>query len=215
MLCCSRRDVHLVPSANVSSDVNVPDRRERGAPRTCPRTWRRGRSVSQTPEAESGCNGRHRKLDDPKVADQTKIQELNMAGNADDMITLTGAEHDPSDPDLSAATTPDAEDLVITSNSETGVYEASIGGRTAAGLVYNTVGNRVTLMATSVLPEFRGKGVAGRLISAVLDELRTQGKTATVTCPFTAAFVNAHPEYADVLDPAFPGAYITRHRSQH
>lgn len=129
-----------------------------------------------------------------------------MAGNAEDMVTLTTGEHDVGGSNQSAATAPDAEDLVITDNSELGVYEAAIGGRTAAGLVYATVGSRVTLMATSVLPEFRGKGVATRLIGGVLDELRRQGKTATVTCPFTAAFVNSHPEYADVLDPAFPGA---------
>lgn len=130
-----------------------------------------------------------------------------MTDNAEDMITLTSAEQDAGDTNRSGATAPDAEDLVITDNSDLGVYEATIGGRTAAGLVYTKVGNRVTLMATSVLPEFRGKGVAARLIGSVLDELRTQGKTATVTCPFTAAFVNAHPEYADVLDPAYPGSH--------
>lgn len=138
-----------------------------------------------------------------------------MAGNAEDMITLTSAEQDFGSSNQSGATAPDAEDLVITDNGELGVYEAAIGGRTAAGLVYNKVGNRVTLMATSVLPEFRGKGVAARLIGGVLDELRTQGKTATVTCPFTAAFVNAHPEYADVLDPAFPGSHTAGHRHEH
>jgi predicted GNAT family acetyltransferase len=134
-----------------------------------------------------------------------------MADNAEDMITLTNAEQDAGDPNQSGATAPDGEDLVITDNSELGIYEATIGGRTAAGLVYNNVGNRVTLMATSVLPEFRGQGVANRLIGSVLDELRTQGKTATVTCPFATAFVNAHPEYADVLDPAFPGSHTAGH----
>ena len=64
-------------------------------------------------------------------------------------------------------------------------------------------------MATSVLPEFRGKGVAARLTGRVLDELRARGRTATVTCPFAASFVNAHPEYVDVLDPAFPGPHVT------
>lgn len=132
-----------------------------------------------------------------------------MADNAEDMVTLTGTEPDLDSSNPAQATAPDAEDLVITDNSELGIYEAAIEGRTAAGLVYNEVGNRIILMATSVLPEFRGKGVAGRLISGVLDEVRRQGKTATVTCPFMAAFINAHPEYADVLDPAFPGAHTT------
>ena len=134
-----------------------------------------------------------------------------MADNADDMVTLTGAEQDVGDSNPSEADATDAEELVISDNSEVGVYEATIGGRTAAGVVYKTVGNRVSLLATSVLPEFRGKGVAARLTGRVLDELRTQGKTATITCPFATAFVNAHPEYADVLDPAFPGPHTARH----
>lgn len=134
-----------------------------------------------------------------------------MAGNAEDMITLTSAEQDLGGSNLSGATAPDVEDLVITDNSERGIYEAAIGGRTAAGLVYSNVGSRVVLLATSVFPEFRGKGVAARLIGGVLDELRMQGKTATVTCPFGAAFVNAHPEYADVLDPAFPRSHTAGH----
>lgn len=138
-----------------------------------------------------------------------------MAANAEDMITLSSAEQDSGDANQSGATAPDAEDLIITENSELGIYEATIGGRTAAGLVYNKVGNRVILMATSVLPEFRGKGVATRLLGGVLDELRMQGKTATVTCPFTAAFVNAHPEYADVLDPALPGSHTAAHGRGH
>lgn len=138
-----------------------------------------------------------------------------MAGNAEDMITLTSAEQDLGDSNSSGTTAPDAEDLVITDNSELGIYEATIGGRTAAGIVYNNVGSRVTLMATSVLPEFRGKGVAARLIGGVLDELRRQGKTATITCPFATAFVNAHPEYVDVLDPAFPGSHTAGYRHEH
>ncbi|MBB5790317.1 GNAT family N-acetyltransferase [Jiangella mangrovi] len=132
-----------------------------------------------------------------------------MADNADDMVTLTSTDQDSDGPDQSGATTSDTEDIVITDNREGGVYEATVGGRTAAGLVYNQVGHRVVLLAASVLPEFRGQGVASKLIGGVLDELRRQGKTATVSCPFTAAFVNAHPEYADVLDPELPGSHTT------
>jgi len=138
-----------------------------------------------------------------------------MAGNAAEMVTLTGGEQDAADLRTEGATTPQLQDLVITDNSEQGVYEATIEGRTVAGLVYDAAGNRVTLMATSVLPEFRGMGVAGRLVGGVLDKLRTEGRTATVVCPFTASFVNNHSEYADVLDPAHPGAHISRHGNAH
>lgn len=128
-----------------------------------------------------------------------------MAGNAEGMVTLTGTEQDGADVDRSATTTPDTEDLIITENSDVGIYEAVLGGETVAGVVYSKAGNRVTLLATSVFPEFRGKGIAARLLSGVLDRLRAQGETVTITCPFAAEFVSAHPEYADVLDSAVPG----------
>lgn len=38
---------------------------------------------------------------------------------------------------------------------------------------------------------------------------------ATVTCPFTAAFVSSHPEYADVLDKAHPGWHTAGHERGH
>ncbi|MCG7413247.1 N-acetyltransferase [Microbacterium aurum] len=61
------------------------------------------------------------------------------------------------------------------------------------------------LLATSVFPEFRGKGVAARLLGGVLDSLRKDNMTATVSCPFAAAYIRAHPEYADIVDARFPG----------
>ncbi|MET8357906.1 GNAT family N-acetyltransferase [Micromonospora sp. NPDC005171] len=130
-----------------------------------------------------------------------------MADNAEDMITLTNAEQDSGGSSPSVATPSGAEDFVITNDSARGIYEATIGGQTAAGLVYTKIGSRVVLSATSVFPEFRGKGLASRLIGGILDELRRQGRTATVTCPFAAAFVNAHPEYADVVDPTSPRSH--------
>jgi predicted GNAT family acetyltransferase len=138
-----------------------------------------------------------------------------MARKATEMVTLTGGEQDAADLRRKGAATTELQDLVISDNSEQGVYEARIEGQAVAGLVYDTAGNRVTLMATSVLPEFRGMGVAGRLVGGVLDKLRTEGRTASVVCPFTASFVNAHPEYADVLDPAHPGAHISRRGDVH
>jgi predicted GNAT family acetyltransferase len=128
-----------------------------------------------------------------------------MAGKTEGMVALAGIEHDGAEVDLSATTTRDTEDLTITENADLGTVEASLGGETVAGVVYSKAGDHVTLLATSVFPAYRGKGTAAMLLSGVLDTLRSQGETVTVTCPFAAAFVNAHPEYADVLDSAVPG----------
>lgn len=128
-----------------------------------------------------------------------------MAGTAESMVTLTGTEQEGSNVDLPATTAPGAEDFIITENSALGIYEAVLGGEIVAGVIYSKAVNRTALLATSVFPAFRGKGIPARLLSGVLDKLRAQGATVTITCPFAAEFVSAHPEYADVLDLAIPG----------
>lgn len=128
-----------------------------------------------------------------------------MARRAESMVTLTSMEQDGAEEAVSAKASPGTDDLTVTENSEAGIFEAVLGGETVAGVVYSKAGNRVTLLATSVFPAFRGKGIAARLLSGVLEKLRMQGETVSVTCPFAAAFVSAHPEYADVIDLAVPG----------
>lgn len=122
-----------------------------------------------------------------------------MAEKSEGMVTLTAIELDNVDVNLHATTTSETEVLIITENSEDRIYEGAIGDETVAGVVYSKAGNHVTLLATSVFPAFRGKGIAARLLSGVLETLQIQGATVTITCPFAAAFVSAHPEYADVL----------------
>ena len=122
------------------------------------------------------------------------------------MVPLVGPEQVTGELASSATGAVDAGTVTITDNKEAGAYELEVDGETAAGLLYKETGTRVTLLATSVFPEFRGRGIAGTLLAAVLVMLRAEGRTVTLTCPFAAAFVHSHPEYADVVDPTFPGS---------
>src|SRR3954447_8766889 len=48
----------------------------------------------------------------------------------------------------------------VANDEKNGVYEAIVGDQEIAGLPYNVAGkNRVVLLATSVLPEFRRRGI--------------------------------------------------------
>jgi predicted GNAT family acetyltransferase len=38
-----------------------------------------------------------------------------------------------------------------------------------------------------------------------LDDVRARGLTLTNFCDFVAHYIDAHPEYADLLDAAHPG----------
>ena len=138
-----------------------------------------------------------------------------MESNQESMVTLTGSDQVVRELAHPATGAIEAEKVTITDNKEAGAYELWVDGQTAAGLLYNEAGTRVTILATAVFPKFRGKGIAGNLLGGVLDLLRAEGRTATLTCPFATAFVHSHPQYADVVDPTFPGNARSGHGRIH
>lgn len=100
----------------------------------------------------------------------------------------------------------------VVNDEKAGIYEAIVGDREIAGLPYTLAGDdRLVLLATSVLPEFRDQGVATELIRRVLDDVRARNRTVTAMCPIVRAFIERNPEYADLIDPTHPGV-TTHHR---
>jgi predicted GNAT family acetyltransferase len=80
-----------------------------------------------------------------------------------------------------------------------GVYAATLAGRELATVRFDLDGDRLTLITTTVEPEFRGRGIATELIADVLDDLRGRDTQLTVLCPVVTAFIAGNPEYADLL----------------
>jgi hypothetical protein len=52
---------------------------------------------------------------------------------------------------------------------------------------------------TFVPPPMRGRGVASRLVEQALRYALEHGISVIPTCPFVAAFIRRHPEFAAVL----------------
>ena len=105
-----------------------------------------------------------------------------------------------------------AFDFTVVNDEEAGIYEARVGDREIAGLPYQTAGgHRLVLLAISVFPEYRDHGVGTELIRRVLDDVRAQGKTATIMCPIVRTFIDNNPRYADLVDPEHPG--VARNRT--
>jgi predicted GNAT family acetyltransferase len=100
-----------------------------------------------------------------------------------------------------------ALDVTVVNDEQAGIYEAVVGDRVVAGVPYSVAGDgRLVLLATSVFPEFRNRGIATELIRRVLDDVRAHGRTVTVTCPIVRTFIERNPEYADLIDAQQPGA---------
>jgi uncharacterized protein len=98
-----------------------------------------------------------------------------------------------------------APEITVRDNTESGTYDALIDGQVVGCIVYENQGSRMVFSHTIVEPGFRDRGVATKLATVALDDLRAKGKTLTNYCTFIGDFIDAHPEYADLIDGAHPG----------
>lgn len=59
--------------------------------------------------------------------------------------------------------------------------------------------NTVNIDHTYVDDSLRGQGIAGQLMEAAAEQLRSQGKKAVLTCSYAVGWFGKHPEYNDLL----------------
>jgi uncharacterized protein len=77
-------------------------------------------------------------------------------------------------------------------------YELAVGGHIAA-TYYEIADGVITFVHTEVPPELGGKGVGSKLIKGALDQVRAEGLKVIAQCPFVKAWIDKHPDYADLL----------------
>jgi len=77
-------------------------------------------------------------------------------------------------------------------------YEITVDGELAGVIMYRRTGDTVAFLHTETLEGFEGKGLAGELVRQALDDARTLGLTVQPLCPYVAAWLARHREYADV-----------------
>ena len=77
-------------------------------------------------------------------------------------------------------------------------YELAVDGHLAAAY-YKIADGVITFIHTEVPPELGGKGIGSRLIKGALDQVRAEGLKVVAQCPFVKAYIDKHPEEADLL----------------
>jgi NAD+ kinase len=97
---------------------------------------------------------------------------------------------------------PDSADAVVVDSFERQRYELLLGGEVAGVLHYRRHGGRVELMHTEVEQSFSGRGLAGRLASAALEDARVRATPVVVSCPYVIGYLDRHPEFSDLLATA-------------
>ncbi len=79
-------------------------------------------------------------------------------------------------------------------------YEVTLDGELAGFAEYRDVDGARVFTHTEVFDAFEGKGVGSALAQGALEAVRAGGGRLVALCPFIAAHIERHPEYADLVD---------------
>lgn len=82
-----------------------------------------------------------------------------------------------------------------------GRFHAEVEGH-ACRLDYTLDDGRMVIRHTGVPDAVGGRGIAGALVRAALDWARNSGLRVVPECSYAAGFIQRHPGYADLVDPA-------------
>ena len=79
-------------------------------------------------------------------------------------------------------------------------FEILVGGEIAGFSAYRQFGNSIVFTHTEISPERQEHGLAGELVQAALDQIRSTTDLRVVAqCPYVAHWLSTHPDYRDLL----------------
>ncbi|MFF5406452.1 GNAT family N-acetyltransferase [Streptomyces misionensis] len=83
-------------------------------------------------------------------------------------------------------------------------YEILVDGELAGFTEYLDRDEQRVFYHTEVGDAYAGQGLASRLVEQALTDVRRAGKRVVPVCPYVAAFLRKHEEFADIADPVTP-----------
>ena len=77
-------------------------------------------------------------------------------------------------------------------------YEGRVGGELVTVINYGRRDDVLDITHTRTRIRWRGRGLAGKVTIAALEDIRANGWRVHPICPYTVSFLDSHPEYADI-----------------
>ncbi len=87
-------------------------------------------------------------------------------------------------------------------NAEQSRYELRVDGQLVGVADYRADGDVWTFPHTVIVGSRRGQGLGAELVRGALDDVPRAGATVVPQCWFVHEFIEANPDYADLLAPA-------------
>jgi predicted GNAT family acetyltransferase len=89
--------------------------------------------------------------------------------------------------------------IEVERNDELSRYEGRVGGELVTVVQYRRRGDVLDITHTRTRIRWRDRGLAGKVTTAALEDMREQGWRVHPICSYTVSFLDQHPEYADLL----------------
>jgi predicted GNAT family acetyltransferase len=88
-------------------------------------------------------------------------------------------------------------ETTVENDPDRGRYVVKVDGEEAGSAHYVVRDGAVVFTHTVVDPDREGQGIGSRLAKGALEDVVTRGQRFVARCPFVAAYVERHPEYAE------------------
>lgn len=86
----------------------------------------------------------------------------------------------------------------VRDNQQLHRFELEADGHVAFS-AYKRDGGLITILHTEVPKELGGRGIGTALAHGLLEMIRAEGAKVKPLCPFVKAYIEKHPEYADLV----------------
>ena len=91
-----------------------------------------------------------------------------------------------------------AAGLQVVRNDDRSRYEGHLDGELTTVIDFRRQGDVLVVTHTGTEPRWRGRGLAGETTRLALEDVRAAGLRVTPVCPFTADYLDQHPDVADL-----------------
>jgi predicted GNAT family acetyltransferase len=88
--------------------------------------------------------------------------------------------------------------MPVRDNTDLHRFEMDADGHVAYSN-YTLADGVITFMHTEVPKELEGRGIGSALVRGELEAARSRGLKVVAKCPFVAAYIKKHAEFADLL----------------
>jgi predicted GNAT family acetyltransferase len=90
--------------------------------------------------------------------------------------------------------------IAVSHNADAERYEITVDGEFAGFTEAHPLADGTILFPhTIVEPAFEGQGLASKLVTGALDDIRARGLHVHVTCPYILGWLPKHPDYQDLV----------------